>query len=525
MELLTSEQMRAADRAAIVDMKIPGLKLMEHAGRAVADAVDRRCRRNLPVAIICGKGNNGGDGFVAARLLARKGRRIYVYLTSGSLSQDAAVQLKRLPKNVAVVPVHSSALWKKEKEKLRGCGLLVDAIFGTGLAKPLSGGIREIAGEINKMGKPVIAVDIPSGIDATTGQILGAAIRARLTVTFARPKVGHILYPGAACTGELKIADIGIPDRAIAAARPDTFLIDRILASKLLPPRPDHSHKGTFGRSLILAGSRGMVGAAVLAAEAAMRIGSGLTRLGVPETVYTIAARKLSPEAMCSPVPDARRGAFGPESLKPVLSLMERVTCILIGPGIGRHPKTVRWVAEILRSVRPDQKLILDADALHAVAVSACRWPPADIAVTPHAGEMAKLTGLYRGVVESNACSVARSVSKKYRATVVLKGSRTLIAEPAGRLDINRTGNAALAKGATGDVLAGMICGLASQGLSTFDAARLAVYLHGRAADIAVESGRDKRTFLASDIFQYLDPALRELSNRRLKSFRNSRIS
>ncbi len=529
MELLTSEQMRAADRAAIVDMKIPGLKLMENAGGEVAEVVDRMLRKNSPrpegervrvrghrifrIGIVCGKGNNGGDGLVVARMMARKGYKIGVYLLSEALSEDAAVQLKRLPKIVSVHRIHSSLHWKKQKTELLQSDIIIDAIFGTGLSKPLTGFVRKIVGEINEMDKPVIAVDIPSGIDATTGRVLGVAIRARLTVTFARPKIGHILYPGAACTGELKIADIGIPERAVAAARPDTFLIDRRIASKLLPPRPDHSHKGTFGRSLILAGSRGMAGAAVLAAEAAMRIGSGLTQLCVPESIYTIAARKLSPEALCATVPDARRGFFGPESLKPIVPLMERATCVLLGPGIGRHPKTIRWVTAILKSVRSDQKLILDADALYALAESRCPWPAADIAITPHAGEMAKLTGRTRGFVESNPCAVAREVSKKYRLTVVLKGSRSMIAEPAGRLDINSTGNAALAKGATGDVLAGMICGLAAQGLSTFDAARLAVYLHGRAADIAVGAGRDKRTFLAADIFQYLDPALRELSS------------
>lgn len=510
--------MRMADRTAIVSMKIPSLKLMETAGLAVANETERlalrlRIRSSAPISIVCGKGNNGGDGLVAGRCLSRRGYRVQIFLMTETLSEDAAVQLKRLPKSVPVVRINSWSSWERVIAGVRAGGLIIDALFGTGLSKPIRGWVRRWIESLNATGRPVVAVDIPSGIDASTGKILGAAVRARVTVTFARPKIGHLFHPGAACTGELIVADIGIPDRAVLQSRPDTFLIDRPAAARLLPPRLNFSHKGMYGRSVIAAGSRGMIGAAVLAAESAMRIGSGLTHLCVPDSVYPIAARKLSPEAMCAPVPDRRRGSFGPESVRESSRIAARATCVLAGPGIGRHPDTGRWLMKFLRSIHPNQKLILDADALWAIARSGFDWrdPRLDVAITPHAGEMARLTGLGRSAVESDFCSVARAYSVRNRITVVLKGSRTVIASRSGRVDVNRTGNSALAKGATGDVLAGMICGLAAQGLSTFDAARLAVYLHGRCADIAVDLGRNKRTFLASDLFDYFDPAILEL--------------
>lgn len=501
--------MRAADRAAIGGMKIPALKLMENAGAAVAREAARMARGRI--AVLCGKGNNGGDGLVAARILNRMGRPVLVFLTSRDFSEDAAVQFKRLPRRIPVTRVFSIAVWKREKDTLARCDVIIDALFGTGLSQPIKGLQKQIIEDVNLARRRILAVDIPSGIDATTGNILGAAVRADATVTFARPKIGQILFPGASHTGRLVVSDIGIPDRAIDRARPDTFLLTPQDAANLLPARPAHSHKGSFGQSVIFAGSRGMIGAAVLAAEAAMRIGSGITRLCVPASVYSIAARKLPPEAMCAPIPDGGRGSFGPESVRPALKYLERATGVLIGPGIGRAARTVRWLSRILKHLerlrRSDVRRVLDADALFAAG----SLPPG-IVITPHAGEMARLTGLARPAVEAGGCAVARGFAMKNKLTVVLKGSRTLIANPAGRLFINQTGNAALAKGATGDVLAGMICGLCAQGLTSFDAARLAVYLHGRTADIAVEKGRDQRTFLASDIFNFLDPAIRELS-------------
>lgn len=517
MEILTAGQMREADRVAIIDMKIPALRLMENAGKAVAEEARRMRRAAGPgrVAVLCGKGNNGGDGLVAARHLGQSGYRILVFLTSEDFSKDAQAQFSRLPKKIHVVDIHTPALWKKEKRRLQSCDLLIDALFGTGLSKPLTGLFRIIVRDVNRLSKPVLAVDISSGIDASNGRVLGGgdlAIRCATSVTFARPKIGHVLHPGAAYAGRVVVRDIGIPDEAVRKAGPDTFAMDGKMAAAILPDRPDHSHKGVFGMSVIFAGARGMIGAAVLSTTAAMRIGSGLTRLFVPASVYSIAAKKLPPEAMCEPVPDGG-GAFGPSALRHTSKFLARADSVLLGPGIGRHPKTIRWVLGTLRSITSHQKIVVDADALHAIAAKSFprSGANADIAITPHAGEMAKLVGKSRAWVESDPCSAARDYSKKHGVTVVLKGSRTVIANAQGEVNINFTGNSALAKGGSGDVLAGMICGLAAQGMTTFDAARLGVFLHGRAADIAVESGRDKRTFLASDIFATLDRAILEL--------------
>ncbi|MBI4178108.1 NAD(P)H-hydrate dehydratase [bacterium] len=512
LELLSAGQMRAADRAAIDGMNIPSLKLMEAAGAAVAQEALKMIRKKRGrIAVFCGKGNNGGDGLVAARRLSRRGHAVTVILTVNTFSPDAAAQWKRLPKRVAILRA-GSADGRREAMVVAGkSDLVIDALFGTGLSQPLKSSIRKLVEDINRLGRPVLAVDIPSGIDASTGQILGTAVRARATVTFARPKIGHILQPGAEYGGRLDVVDIGIPDEAVRSAGPDTFLMERSDAARILPARPDHSHKGTYGRSVILAGSRGMLGAAVLAAEAALRIGSGLTTLCVPAAIYSIVARKLSPEIMCQPVPDGGTGMFRPGSIRRITQFTDRAACILIGPGIGRHPETIRWVEGVLRCLSPKSRRVLDADALFALAARKFRVG-GDATLTPHAGEMSRLIGASRAQVEADMPDAARTCARKYDLTVVLKGSRSLIAEPGGRIYINRTGNAALAKGATGDVLAGLICGLAAQGLSAFDASRLGVYLHGRAADIAVAQGRDKRTFLASDIFTYLDDALREIS-------------
>ncbi len=524
MIVLTADQMRQADRIAIEEMGIPGRTLMEKAGQAVADETGRVLRQDRigrrrgmrgRIAILCGRGNNGGDGLVAARILSAQ-HHVWVMLTSTDFSPDAERERRRLSPRVRIIRVDRPAGRRDAGRILAGCDVVLDALFGTGLSRPIPPFFRRIIEEINRMSKPVVAVDIPSGIDASTGQILGAAVRAAVTVTFARPKVGHLLHPGAGCTGRLVVADIGIPDEAIVRTRPDLFLMTHPEAARLVPPRPDHSHKGLFGRSVILAGSRGMIGAAVLSAEAAMRSGSGLTTLCVPAGVYSIAARKIPPEAMCHPVSDSGLGAFAAAPRGEPASQIRRSDAILVGPGIGRDSKTVRWVRDLIDLVGPGQRLILDADALYAMAEILRTQRHfrlrGDVVLTPHAGEMARLTGRTRQWVEHHPLVAAREYAGRMRCAVVLKGSRTIIADADGRAYINRTGNASLAKGGSGDVLAGMICGLAAQGLSAVDAARLAVYLHGRSADIGVERGRDKRTILASELFTWFDAAFRELN-------------
>lgn len=539
MELLNADQMRQVEHIAINEMNIPGIKLMENAGRAVAVEI-KRMMENIPrrtlirVGIICGKGQNAGDGLVAARWLTGRRFRAVVFLTSDNLTPDSQSMLKKIPRTVRVIRADTPVRWKKNIPYLMLCDVLVDALFGIGLSRPLKQPWSNIVDDVNKLNKLVVSVDLPSGIDASTGHIMGTALRAVKTVTFFRPKIGHILYPGSEYSGELTVADIGIPDRVFHATSPDTFLNSRDTVSRLLPRRPDNSHKQHYGCSLILAGSQGMIGAGVLAAAGALRIGSGLTILAVPDKIYTVAARKLSPEAMCEPIPDGGSGGFGTASLKRTLELVNRATCILVGPGIGRRPETIRWIFRILKHLDKGKKWIFDADALFAFSYIIKRNNKftdkihrfqsnvgrhesliPDICITPHSGEMARLVQKSRNEVEQDFLSIARNYSNSNRLTTVLKGSRTVIARPDCPVFINKTGNSALAKGSTGDVLAGMICGLAAQGLSTFDAGRLASYLLGRSADIAIHNGRTKLTFLATDIFQYLDDAILEISPER----------
>ncbi|TYO95677.1 NAD(P)H-hydrate epimerase [Geothermobacter ehrlichii] len=514
MRVLTAEQMRDLDRQAIEEIGIPGLVLMENAGRASAEALlrafaDRCC---APVLILCGKGNNGGDGFVVARHLRNRELKVEVLVLAPreKIGGDAAVNLailERCGQTVRFVPDDESLAAALVDAR---AGLIVDALFGTGLSSEVRGHYRRAIDWINASGLPVVAIDIPSGVDAGNGHILGRAVQADLTLTFAAAKLGHLLSPGAQCCGRLEVIDIGIPKHL--RPRPDDLHLWTRWeeAATLLPERPATGHKGTFGHLLVIAGSRGKTGAAILAAEAGLRGGCGLLTLATAASAQPVVAAALA-EAMTEPLADDD-GGISVDALPAVRRLLEGKAALALGPGLGQTPRTAAFVRQLVADC--GLPLVLDADALNLLAADLSvlapgrRIPPV---MTPHPGEMARLVGCSVAEVEQDRVAVARTFAVRHGVVLVLKGAPTLVAAPDGRIGINGSGGPVLATAGSGDVLTGLIGALIAQGLAPFEAARLGCYLHGLAGDrLARRHGA--AGVLAGDICREL-PAARAALN------------
>ncbi len=506
--LVSAEEMRALDRHTIVDLDVRGEVLMESAGRAVVERVLARLedsgRANAPVSIVCGRGNNGGDGFVVARHLAVLGHPVEVSVLGdpAGLADDAAVNFARL----TALGVESIAHPRDGSEP----SLVVDALFGTGLARALEGEAADHVAWINERfeaGVPVIAVDLPSGLDSDDGQIHGVAVRASETVTIGLPKIGLCLEPGRGHAGEIFVARIGIHDEAPGVA-PKAEAWSRETATRELPERAASGHKGSFGHVLVVAGSRGKTGAAHLSSLGAARVGAGLVTVACPAGINEILEVKTT-EAMTAPVPDTEDQSFAAASASHLLALAEGRDVVALGPGIGTHEETVSLVHELAKRV--ERPLVIDADGLnafaeHADALAILKARSAATILTPHPGEAARLLDSDARSLNRDRVASARALAERGGSIVVLKGAGTVIAEPAGRVAINPTGGPALAAGGTGDVLTGVIAGLLAQRLAPFEAATLGVYLHGLAADeLALRRGNSG--LLAHEIADEL-PAL-----------------
>ena len=511
MKLVTASEMRELDRRAIQDLGIPSLVLMENAGRTTY----RILRREFPappgeVAVVAGRGNNGGDGFVVARYLANAGLPVVVFLLGprDQVGGDARVNCEILGHlGVEVVEVLTDADLNPVVHRLAKAGLIVDALLGTGLNSPVQGLMAALIERLNHLRTPVLAVDIPTGLSADTGEVLGVALKATVTVTYGWPKLGQILPPGRDYVGRLWQVDISIPPDLARdvplelAAAPDLRV--------LLPPRPFGSHKGAFGHLLVLAGSEGKTGAAAMSAAAALRAGAGLVTLGIPASLNDILAVKLT-EAMTLPLPEAPGArALGKAALKPILDFLGPKSTLAVGPGLGTHPETRDLVCRLVRDL--PQPMVVDADGVnHLAADPACLQSAAGPRIlTPHPGEMARLVGLTPAEVQTRRLEVARETAAKFGVTLVLKGAQTLVAAPDGRVSLNPTGNPALASGGTGDVLTGLIGGFLAQGLAPWDAARLGVYLHGLAADDFV-ARHGPRGLIAGDLLRNFPDVLDE---------------
>jgi NAD(P)H-hydrate epimerase len=487
--LVGAATMRALDRHTIETLGVPGELLMESAGRAVAEVVLAERRAGAAagdVRIACGAGNNGGDGFVVARHLHLLGVPVRVWLVGErrKLRGDAAANAARLER--AGVAIETGPL------RTHGAGVLVDALFGTGLDRPVTGAaaaaIRRL--RAGRGAARVIAIDLPSGLDADTGQPLGVAVEADVTVTIGLPKLGLALEPGRSLAGRILVARIGIADAAPGAAA-DAELWNAGAAAARLPARPTAGHKGSFGHVLVAAGSRGKTGAAALAAEAAARMGAGLVTIACPAATNEILEVKCT-EMMTAPVADTPDGGFAARALDALLALARERDVVALGPGVGREAETQKLVRDFaLRCACP---LVVDADGLvpfAAAARAALRSRAAATVLTPHPGEAARLLGTNAAGINRDRVAAARKLAAETGAVTLLKGAATVVADPAGRTAVNPTGGPALGSGGTGDVLTGIVAGLLAQRLDAFDAAVLGAWIHGHASDrLAARRGR-----------------------------------
>jgi NAD(P)H-hydrate epimerase len=518
MRVLNTHQMREADRQTIEDIGIPSLVLMENAGRQAVAAMEASFE-DLPssrVGVLCGRGNNGGDGFVIARTLAQRGIEGIVFLL-GSVSDvrgDARTNLEILGRiGITVVEIANAPAWELHFTEISECDLIVDAIVGTGFHGPLGGLLETVVADINGLGVPIVAIDLPTGISADSQELEGEAVQASMTVTLAAPKIPLVLPPADAFGGDLVIADIGIPASVIDELDgPWLELLTRERMRELVPARAADSHKGDFGRVLIVAGSLGRTGAAHLAALGALKSGAGLVTIAAPRSVVPVIAAMM-PEYMTEPLEETSAGAVDFASVDRVLDL--KADIIAIGPGLGQDPSTAAFVQAIVE--RAGVPLVLDADGLNAFSGDPERLvgrDGVDVIITPHPGEMARLLGVSIEQVQSDRLAHAREFAASHRVHVVLKGHRTVIAGPEGRSFVNLTGNAGMATGGTGDLLTGMIAAWFAQLLDPEGACKLAVYLHGSAGDLA-EADEGENALIATDIAARLGDALLELTARR----------
>ncbi|HEX2483846.1 MAG TPA: NAD(P)H-hydrate dehydratase [Myxococcota bacterium] len=498
--LVGADAMRALDRHTIEKLGVPAELLMECAGRAVAAFAEAELAAGGRVHVLCGPGNNGGDGLVAARHLHLRGVPVAVAFAGdpGRASGDAARNLERAER-VGVA-------FGRARFEVEPGDVVVDALFGTGLARAPEGEAAALIERANAA-RPqarVVAVDVPSGLDADTGQPLGPCIEADVTVSLALPKLGLALEPGRSRAGRIFVARIGIADHA-PGADATAGLLTRRGAGALLPARPASGHKGTFGHVLVVAGSRGKAGAAALAASGAARAGAGLVTVACPSSVRSEVAVQCA-EAMTVALAESRDGELAPEAVPSLVELAHARSALAVGPGLGRGDGVREALRNALGAI--ERPVVVDADGLVAFAdaLELLRTRPAPTILTPHPGEAALLLGSTADALNRDRIGAARALAERTGAVAVLKGAATVVAAPNGRVRVNPTGGPALATGGTGDVLAGVAAALLAQGLEAFDAASVAVYLHGLAGDL-VAAAIGPSGALAGDVARHLPRA------------------
>ncbi|MGI9559161.1 MAG: NAD(P)H-hydrate dehydratase [Thermodesulfobacteriota bacterium] len=480
MKAATREEIREIDRACVEEHGISVNVLMENAGRAVCAAAERKFPEARKIAVICGGGNNGGDGFVSARHLAAKGKEVSVY-TSRKIGEYTGQPLENLNSargsGIAVVEIDG------DSSKIAPCDLIVDALLGIGLESAVREADSKLIDFINGANIPVLSVDIPSGIDSNTGAVFGNAVSADATVTFVAPKLGISVYPGAGHAGEIFVAGITSPKILEEKIRCEIATFET--CAGIVRPRAEDSHKGTYGHTLVLAGSTGKSGAAILASEAAVRSGAGLVTLGVPEGIHHVAEQKTS-EAMTEPLGETD-GCFGAASAERAIEILNGKSSLVIGPGLSVSENTAEFFKRVTAAC--EVPLVIDADGLNILAENRDIFDTirADAVLTPHPAEMARLCGKTTAGVQADRITAAGEFASKTGCLVVLKGARTVTALPGGGIYINPTGNPAMASGGMGDVLAGIIGGLLAQGYSPREACVAGVFVHGLSGDMMAE--------------------------------------
>lgn len=521
MKVVTAKEMQELDRRAAAEYGVSSLILMENAGAGAVQEMERcfpwlfRSR----VAVVCGKGNNGGDGLVVARHLANRGARVQVFLLAkkGELKGDAATNLGITEKSgLPLLQVTTAQDLYAHREALVTADLIVDAVLGTGLTGPARGIAAEAIQLLNSLHRPVVALDLPSGLGSDDGRIVEPCIRAHLTLTFGLPKRSLVLFPAAHCAGEIRVVDIGIPRVLLEDPKLPMNLTEHGEVKAAFPPRDPDAHKGTYGHVLVLAGSPGKTGAAALCSLGALRVGAGLVTLALPEGLNDLMEMKLT-EVMTVGLPETEERTVAFQARDDLLNLMEGKRVLALGPGLSIHPETVRLVVDLIRSAKIP--LVIDADGVTALARQKEILSKASIPVilTPHPGELSRLLWVPKEEVVDKRIPIAQKVAATYNVHLVLKGARTTVAEPGGQVYVNPTGNPGMATGGVGDVLTGMIAGLVSQGVTPGMAAVVGAYLHGLAGDLACQQ-LGPEAMIASDLLDKLPEAIRVIKERSFPS-------
>jgi hydroxyethylthiazole kinase-like uncharacterized protein yjeF len=514
MYLVTADQMRIADRRTIEEFGLPGMVLMENAAQGSAAIIEDHLDgmiEGLDLAAFCGRGNNGGDGLAICRILANRGAMAtaYLFCKGGDLKGDAASNLAAARAcGVEVIEIPDDEAFAHFVGAMSGHEYYVDALLGTGLNSEVKGRYARAIELMNLSTQPVLAVDIPSGLNAGTGEVMGAAVQADNTATFGLVKLGLALEAGD-YVGDLHLVDISIPPQVADELEVTAETLDEELASALLPMRPAGAHKGTHGHLLVVGGSWGLTGAVCLAAWGGLRAGAGLVTVGVPLEFVPIIEAKLT-TAMSLPLNQTANRSLGKGALNGILEAASDKQALVLGPGLGRDSSTMKLVRELLENL--SCPLVLDADGLFALGGGLAGIKPASrqLVLTPHPGEAARLLDSSSAGVQADRAAAARRLAKESGSVVVLKGACSVVAEPQGNIWVNQSGNQLLAAGGSGDVLAGLIGGLMAQGLPALEAACLGTYVHGLAADLAT-ADYGRRGLSAEELPAYLPQAFDSL--------------
>ena len=530
MKALTAAEMQEVDRLTTERFGVPSHQLMESAGKSVAEVFLEQYGYKLPeppgrVAVLCGKGNNGGDGFVVARYLKEEAEQVRVYLFAkpGDLRGDAAKNFERWRELGEVTVINSAADWDKAWAEVSSAEVIIDALLGTGIRGAAAGLIGQAIEDVNRLShgataaRPgwIVGVDTPSGLPSDGEAAAGPVLKAHWTVTFTAPKIGQLISSQAGCCGQLVVRGIGSPAALVEETGKGSLRwagADEFAGMPLI--RAAEAHKGSYGHLLLVAGSVGKTGAAILAGQTALRGGAGLVTMATPEPALAIVAGAQA-EYMTAPLPATREGTLSAAGIRSgsFASLLKGMTVVAIGPGVGQHTETQEFVRNVVAET--ELPIVLDADGLNAFAGHGDLLPKRKakfLVVTPHPGEMARLLGSSIAHVQQDRVNTASEAAKKWNAVVVLKGFHSIIAAPNGQVFVNTTGNPALAKGGSGDVLTGLLGALIAQ-FGAEDLVRvvaLGVYLHGRAADLLSEQA-DASGVLAGEVAQAIPFARRKL--------------
>jgi len=511
-KIVNADQMRVIDQATISQYGISGLVLMENAGLACVSEIERYIKKHLPlegkIKIFCGVGNNGGDGYVIARHMVNRGYELDLYLIgdSSKLSEETRINAA-IFSNLGNTSIAINEENKLDLVAISANDLVIDAILGNGIKGPLQGLILGVVLKINQSGAKVIAIDIPTGLPANKPDLTGEAIKADLTLALGLPKISEVLYKTKNYVGELKILDIGFPRKLLTSNDLKNNLISKTDVVNFFPRRAKDGHKGNMGNVCVLAGSVGMTGAAILSTKAAFLTGAGLVKLGIPKSLNEIAEKNLV-ETLTYPLEQTVEQSVARQAYDAIKKMSKDATAMLIGPGLSLNPETKQLVKKIIKEFKIP--LVIDADGLTALSedLSVLDNKPTTTILTPHIGEMSRLTNQTREAISSDPISCARDFAMKWKVVIVLKSASTIIADTEGNIWVNPLGNDGMAKAGSGDVLAGLITGFLAQGINGVHAAIIGTWIHSLAGDAAsIKKGTN--SMLATDILEAVFEAIK----------------